>query len=141
MGNYRLNRVLSVFLTLTLSAMTNPVSSQNIPAYDNLTTTAGVVEMHFIGHASLMFKLNNFVIYFDPVRSVGNYDNMPKADLILVTHEHGDHLDTKLIEDLKKDGTVFFGNEGSSAKVPWGKAVKSGDIKNVNNIGMSMVGG
>ena len=139
MGNYKLNRVLSVILTLTLSAMTNPASSQNIPAYDNLNTTAGVVEMHFIGHASLMFKLNNFVIYVDPVRSMGNYDNLPKADLILVTHEHGDHLDAKLIEDLKKDGTVLFGNEGSAAKVPWAKAVKAGDIKNVNNIGIEVV--
>jgi L-ascorbate metabolism protein UlaG (beta-lactamase superfamily) len=139
MGNCYLTRVLSVFLTLTLSAMTNPVSSQNIPGYDNLTTSAGVVEMHFIGHGSLMFKLNSFVIYVDPVRSVGSYDNLPKADLILVTHEHGDHLDTKLIEDLKKDGTVLFGNEGSAAKVPWGKAVKAGDKKDVSMFGIEVV--
>jgi L-ascorbate metabolism protein UlaG (beta-lactamase superfamily) len=139
MGNYKLNRVLSVFLTLTLSTMTNPLSSQDIPAYDNLTTTAGVVEMHFLGHASLMFKLNNFVIYVDPVSSYGNYDILPKADLILVTHEHGDHLDPKLIDRLKKDGTVLFGNEGSAAKVPWAKAVKPGDKKDVNSVSIEVV--
>ncbi len=139
MGNYYLTRVLSVSLTLTLIAMTNPVSSQNVPASDNLTTSSGVVEMHFLGHASLMFKLNNFTIYVDPVGSYGNFDILPKADLILVTHEHGDHLDPKSIEKLKKDGTVLFTNEGSVAKVPWANVVKAGDKKDVGMVGVEVV--
>ena len=51
-----------------------------------------------------MFKVNGFVIFVDPVKSSGNYEFLPKPDLILITHEHGDHLDTRLIEEVKKPG-------------------------------------
>jgi len=139
MTNCYLTSVLSVFLTITLNTMPIPVYSQSIPASDIINTSAGPVEMNFIGHGSLMFKVNNFVIYIDPVRSSGNYDNLPKADLILVTHEHGDHLDTKLVEDLKKEGTVMFGNGASAAKVPWAKGVKEGEKQQVNNISIEVV--
>jgi L-ascorbate metabolism protein UlaG (beta-lactamase superfamily) len=139
MANYYLTSVLSVFMTLTLNTMTTPVYSQNIPASDIINSTAGPIEMNFIGHGSLMFKVNNFVIYVDPVRSSGSYENMSKADLILVTHEHGDHLDPKLIEDLKKDGTLLFGNVASAAKVQWAKAVREGEKQQVKSIGIEAV--
>ena len=114
--------------------MTFPVYSQDLPAFDKFNTTAGIVEMHFIGHGSLMFKVNSFIIYIDPVRSSGNYDDLPKADLILVTHEHYDHLDIKLIDDLKKKGTIMLCNEPSALKVPWAKTMKAGERQEINNI-------
>ncbi len=134
MGNSYLIRVLRVSFTIIIISMNIPVYSQNFPASDKINTSAGIVEMYFIGHGSLMFKVNSFIIYFDPVRSSGNYDKFPKADLILVTHEHGDHLDPKLINDLKKQGTIMFSNEISVAKVPWAKAMKAGDKQEINNI-------
>ena len=59
-------------ITLFFTAMLIPGFSQDTPEYDKFVTSAGVVELHFIGHGSLMFKLNSFVIYIDPVRSSGN---------------------------------------------------------------------
>lgn len=139
MINCYLTRVLRVFLTINLVAMAFPGFSQDLPAIDKINTSAGIVEMHFIGHGSLMFKVNSFNIYIDPVRSSGNYDNLPKADLILVTHEHGDHLDAKLINDLQKQGTVLFCNENSVSKVSWAKAMKAGDMQEINNINIEAV--
>ena len=121
-------------LTFIFTAMVVIGYSQETSEFDKITTSAGVVEMYFIGHGSLMFKLNGFVIYIDPVRSSGNYDFLPKADLILVTHEHGDHLDPKLIGDLKKPGTLLFCNQNSTSKVSWGMAMKAGDRQEINNI-------
>jgi L-ascorbate metabolism protein UlaG (beta-lactamase superfamily) len=123
-----------IFLTLTFTAMIISGFSQESPEYDKIVTSAGVVEMHFIGHGSLMFKVNGFVIDIDPVRSSGNYDFLPKADLILVTHEHGDHLDPKLIDDIRKPGTLLFCNQNSLSKIPWGMAMKAGDRQEINNI-------
>ena len=60
--------------------MNVPVYSQSLPESDKISTSAGDVEMHFIGHGSLMFKLNSYVIHIDPVKSSGNYDKLPKAD-------------------------------------------------------------
>jgi len=108
--------------------------SQDTPGFDKLATSAGPLQMHFIGHGSLMFRLNDFVIYVDPVRSSGNYDFMPKADLILVTHQHGDHLDAKLISDLKKTGTLVFCNQKSSAMIPGAMVMNAGDRQEINNI-------
>ena len=123
MINCNLKNVYKFFLTITIIAMTIPSNSQNVPASDTINTSAGIVKMHFIGHGSLMFEINGFIIYFDPVRSSGSYDNLPKADLILVTHEHGDHLDIKLVDELKKPGTVMYCNELSASKVAWAKKI------------------
>ena len=134
MNNCNLGTLKKAFLTLIFTAAINQGFSQQPPDYDKISTSAGDVVMNFIGHGSLMFKVNGFVIYFDPVRSSGNYDFLPKADLILITHEHGDHLDPKLIDDLKKPGTLLFCNQASTAKVPWGMVMKAGDRQEINNI-------
>jgi len=124
---------------LTIMTMSVQSFSQGNPASDRLTSSAGIIEMYFIGHASLMFSLNNFVVYFDPVRSMGKFDNMPKADLVLVTHEHYDHLDASLIKDLSKPGTVVICNKASFSKLPSAQAMKNGDRKNVNGIEIEAV--
>ena len=139
MDNSYLTRVLRVFLTIIIIVMNIPAYSQELPAFDKINSSAGIVEIHFIGHGSLMFKVNSYIIYIDPVRSSGNYDNLPKADLILVTHEHGDHLDVKLIDDLKKQGTILLCNEISAAKVPWALEMKVGDKKEINIIAVEAV--
>jgi len=123
-----------IFLTLIFIAMVAKGYSQEVPEYDKIATSVGNAELHFVGHGSLWFKVNGFVIYIDPVRSSGNYDFFPKADLILVTHEHGDHLDAKLIEDLKKPGTLLFCNQASTSRVTWGMAMNAGDRQEINNI-------
>jgi L-ascorbate metabolism protein UlaG (beta-lactamase superfamily) len=123
-----------VLLTIIFTAMIIPAYSQASPEFDKIVTSAGTAEIHFIGHGSLMIKINGYVIYIDPVRSSGNYDFLPKADLILVTHEHGDHLDIKLITDLKKEGTLVFCNQNSASKVTWAMSMKAGDRQEINNI-------
>jgi L-ascorbate metabolism protein UlaG (beta-lactamase superfamily) len=134
MTNYKLIRTLRVFLTLIIFTMTSQAFSQEIPSFDKFITKTGVVEIHFIGHGSLMFKVNGFVIYVDPVRSSGDYKFMPRADIILVTHEHGDHLDPQLIDTLKKEGTLLFTNEISAKKIGWAMAMKAGDRQEINDI-------
>ncbi|HSW39485.1 MAG TPA: MBL fold metallo-hydrolase, partial [Acidobacteriota bacterium] len=72
---------------------------------DVLKTSAGDVKIISIGHGSLMFSFNGKVIHIDPALMVyPDYASLPKADLILVTHEHGDHLDVKAIDILRTDG-------------------------------------
>ena len=134
MVNCCLSRNISIFSTIIFIAMSKPVISQDIPAYDKVPTSAGIVELHFIGHGSLMFKVDGYVIHIDPVKSSGKYDFLPTADIILVTHEHYDHLDVDLINMLKKKGTLVFCNRNSSKKIPWAIVLASGDRQEINNI-------
>jgi L-ascorbate metabolism protein UlaG (beta-lactamase superfamily) len=129
----------NTLITLIFIAMTAPVLSQNLPEADKINTSAGDVEMFFIGHGSLMFRINTYVIHIDPVKSSGKYENLPKADLILVTHEHYDHLDTELINVLRKQGTVMFCSGSCISKVPWALEMKQGDIKLAGNITVEAV--
>jgi len=76
---------------------------------DVIQTSEGELEMFFIGHGTLMFKFNDLVIHIDPVMREADYASMPDADLILVTHEHGDHLDiTALNHIMKEDSRVVM---------------------------------
>ena len=129
----------NIVLTLIIIAMTAPVISQNLPGTDKFSTSAGDVEIFFIGHGSLMFKFKNYVIHIDPVRSSGKYDNLPQADMILVTHEHYDHLDTDLINTLRKKETVMFCSGSCISQEPWAQVMKPGDIKTAGQIEVEAV--
>jgi L-ascorbate metabolism protein UlaG (beta-lactamase superfamily) len=132
--NMAKNIIRSILTVLIIPVMTFNVLSQDVPAYDKISTSAGDVEMHFIGHGSLMFKVNGVVVHIDPVSSSGDYRFLPKADIILVTHEHGDHLDVKLIEELKKPETLLFANEKSTEKVSWAMVMQDGSRQEIDNI-------
>jgi len=134
MNNNSFKIIRKVSMALIFSAMINPIFSQDDPEFDKFPTTAGTLETHFIGHGSLMFKLNGYVIHIDPVTSSGHYEFLPKADMILVTHEHGDHLDPALIATMKKPETILLCNPASAEKVTWGMAMKPGDRQEFNNI-------
>jgi L-ascorbate metabolism protein UlaG (beta-lactamase superfamily) len=134
MNTCSLTNLKQILLIIIFTAMIKPCYSQETPEYDKISTTVGDVEMHFIGHGSLMFKVNGYVIHIDPVSTYGDYRFLPKADLILVTHEHYDHLDVKLIGEIKKSGTPVFCNQNSLAKIPWAMAMKAGDRQEINNI-------
>jgi L-ascorbate metabolism protein UlaG (beta-lactamase superfamily) len=113
--------------------------SQEKAAVDRINTSAGPAEIHLIGHGTLMISINGFIIHIDPVKSSGSYAGLPKADLILVTHEHGDHLDIPLISELKKENTVMLCNEKSASSVPWAKIVKPGDKEKVGSVTVETV--
>jgi L-ascorbate metabolism protein UlaG (beta-lactamase superfamily) len=131
--------IVRIIALLTIMTMTYPSFSQGNASPDKLTSSAGTIEMNFIGHASLMFNMNGFIIYMDPVSSMGNYNNMPKADLVLITHEHSDHLDVSLIKNLSKPETVVIGNEASLSRLTSAQAMKNGDRKNFNGIEVEAV--
>lgn len=96
-----------IFQALSLLAMVSFVfvCAKSDFAVDRLKTSSGDVEMVFIGHGSLMFEFNNQIVQVDPVAKYGDYSQFPKADIILITHSHYDHLDTLTIKNITKSTT------------------------------------
>lgn len=72
---------------------------------DTEKTNAGELKIVPINHASLMLEFGGKVIQVDPV---GDYSALPKADLILLTDIHGDHLAPNTVASLTKPDTVII---------------------------------
>jgi L-ascorbate metabolism protein UlaG (beta-lactamase superfamily) len=68
-------------------------------------TSEGDLEMFFVGHGTLMFRFNDMIIHIDPTMREADYADLPDADLVLVTHQHGDHLDLTAINHILKTNT------------------------------------
>lgn len=75
------------------------------PAVAKLSTGSDSIVIHSLGHASLMFEYNNLIIHIDPYSSQANYDLLPDADIVLITHQHGDHYDVNALNKIKNDST------------------------------------
>lgn len=104
---------------------------------DVIKTNSGDLTLTFIGHGTLMFEYNGMTIHIDPVSSEADYDKLPDADLILVTHEHGDHFDTEAIKKLLKDGTTVIMTQtcrNNVKDIDGGVVMKNGDVKKVKSI-------
>ncbi len=85
------------------------------------------VTITFIRHGSLMITYEGQHIQVDPVTMFAHYSTFPKGDYILVTHEHGDHLDAKAIDTLTQAGTRLILNPSSRAIIGRGEPVKNGE--------------
>ncbi len=94
---------------------------------DSFVTKRGQLDITFIKHGSLLFTYNGNTIYIDPVSDYADYSKLPKADVILITHEHSDHFDTTAIANIKKESTIVVANPTVHEKLGEGIAMKNGD--------------
>lgn len=102
---------------------------------DTFQTPGGkTVIITHIKHASVQIEFDGRMIYVDPVSKLKpetNFDGYPKADIILVTHEHPDHFDNFAILHLKKDGTFIYSNPAVYHLLQQGVAMRNGDSTRV----------
>ncbi|MHA1909705.1 MAG: MBL fold metallo-hydrolase, partial [Candidatus Thorarchaeota archaeon] len=67
------------------------------------------ITIKWLAHASFQIKFADKNIYIDPsTKHTGlNDKQFEPADLILVTHDHGDHCDPKLLKKIRKMGSAI----------------------------------
>lgn len=68
---------------------------------DHIQTGDGEIVIHPVNHASFVMIWKNLVIYNDPVGGAALYKSFPRADLILVSHDHGDHFDPSTLAGVR----------------------------------------
>lgn len=133
--------MLGVFFGAALIGMVFLTSAFADYEEDIFFTSQGDLKITCIGHGTLMFTFDGKIIHVDPVFRYADYTKMPKADLILVTHEHGDHLDEVAIQDLTKEGTAIICTKKCMEQVNIEGSIimKNGDTKTVQGIKIEAV--
>ncbi|MBE0411662.1 MAG: MBL fold metallo-hydrolase [Anaerolineales bacterium] len=94
---------------------------------DLIPTSEGDLTITFLGHGSLLFTYNNKTFYIDPYSKVADYAKLPKADVILLTHEHRDHLDRQAIEAVKTDDTMVVMSPSCANQISGEYVLRNGD--------------
>jgi L-ascorbate metabolism protein UlaG (beta-lactamase superfamily) len=85
--------------------LTNPPSFTG----DHLSTTnGGDIVIRPVNHASFVMSWNGKTIYNDPVGSATLYASFPKADLILVSHSHGDHFNNTTLDAVRGPNCIIL---------------------------------
>ena len=74
---------------------------------DHLVTDDGDVVIRPVNHASLVLRWKDKTIYNDAVGGATPYNGMPRADLILVSHSHGDHFSSSTIDSIRGGSAVI----------------------------------
>ena len=99
---------------------------------DSLTTPGGkTVGINHIKHASIHIEYSDLHIYIDPVGTTiepkTDVSLLPKANIILVTHEHADHYDPMALPQMWTPSTAFYANDVVISKSYRGVALHNGD--------------
>jgi L-ascorbate metabolism protein UlaG (beta-lactamase superfamily) len=105
---------------------------------DTFSTSLGELKITPVQHASVMLEVNGQVWYIDPA-SPTDYSALRKADVILITDIHGDHLDPKAIEQVKKASTVIVAPAAVAKTVTEAKVLNNGQSTTVGGIKIEAV--
>lgn len=121
-----MKKYLVVITCLFLLSAAESFSGEQYRQKDVLITSKGDLEIEVIGHCFYHFTFNRLNIYVDPIPNVGDVSRLPKADLILITHDHRDHLSNSTIEFLSKHDTRVIASKSCIKKMDFGEFLENG---------------
>ena len=106
---------------------------------DTIKTSKGDLVIRFLGHSSFIIFWDGKIIHVDPVSVEADYAKLPKADMILITHEHDDHLDLKAVSFIKTAATKIVGSPEVGKQIQGAIVLKNGDTKTVDGLTIEAV--
>jgi L-ascorbate metabolism protein UlaG (beta-lactamase superfamily) len=129
--------ILSVCVLL-MTLVTVAVAQEKFET-DTIKTSAGDLKITFVGHGTLMFSFQGKIIHVDPFGEMADYTKLPKADIILLTHEHRDHLDPKVLGILRAEKTVIVLTQTCAKQIDGGIVMNNGDLKTIEGLKIEAV--
>lgn len=115
-------RILAFAVALAAAAF-----AQSARPSDTFKTAAGDLTITPITHATFLIQAGGKNVYIDPAQ--GNFDGLPKADLILITDIHGDHMSQPNTDKVRKDGTLVFGPKAVADKIHVDTVIANGETR------------
>jgi L-ascorbate metabolism protein UlaG (beta-lactamase superfamily) len=122
-----------------LIALANSSSALEAFETDVVKTSAGDLAITFIGHGTLIFSFRGKTIHVDPWSRLADYAKLPKADIVLLTHDHSDHLDPAALRLVSGEKTVLILTQECRNRRLEGTVMKNGDTTTVSGIGIEAV--
>jgi len=106
---------------------------------DVISTSAGDLAISFLGHGSLLLFFQGKNIYFDVFGEMADYSKLPKADVVFLTHEHFDHMDSKALASIQTESTLLVYTEACAQQVKGGIVMRNGDVQTLAGIPVEAV--
>jgi len=97
------------------------------------------LEITFLGHGSLILTYGGKTIHVDPYGDVADYSSLPQADLVLITHDHFDHLDPKALKAILKPGTIVVASKSCAGKLSGAIILANGESRTVLDLPIEAV--
>ncbi len=97
---------------------------------DTFATDSGEIKVFPIDHATFVMTTPVGTIYTDPIGDPAMYSDFAPADLILVTHEHGDHYSAETLAALMQENTILIVNPAVAAMLPEALAARATVLAN-----------
>ncbi len=119
--------ILPVLASLGLLFAASPLAQAAVQT-QMFPTSAGEVKITPLNHASTLIQAAGKVIYLDPAKPV-KFEGLPKADLILITDIHGDHMDPDAIKAISKPDTEIISSPAVAQTVTTAKPIANGETK------------
>src|SRR5207244_2988630 len=91
------NIITSLAAVLVLIGVQGVVAGEQQFIGDHIPTTAGDLIIHPVEHATFLMSWAGKTIYVDPVGGKKPFDQFDRADLVLITDIHGDHLNPETV--------------------------------------------
>src|SRR5258708_1595599 len=111
-----------IFLFAMMPAAHAAAQAQEFP------TSAGPVKITPLYHASTLIEAGGKTVYIDPAKPA-KLDGLPKADLILISHIHGDHMDPDSVKQISKADTEILAPSSVAQTVTTAKLISNGETK------------
>lgn len=118
-------KIIPVFILIVFAL---PLLAHGAAQTQVFDTSAGPVKITPIYHASTLIEAGGKTIYLDPAKPE-KFAGLPKADLILITHIHGDHMDPDSIKKISKPETEILAPPTVVATVTTAEPISNGETK------------
>jgi L-ascorbate metabolism protein UlaG (beta-lactamase superfamily) len=130
--------LLCVLLCLLVFGGTQMSAKGSLQA-DTIVTSSGSLIITFIGHGTLMMQHAGKTIHIDPWGKLADYATLPRADLVLITHHHGDHLDKATLSTVCTDKTVILQTRICAKELGKGIAMANGERRTEQGIAVEAI--
>lgn len=90
---------------MAIQLVNNP--PQNTPDDNHEDSIPSTLNVTLLTNAGVMIETNETRIYIDPILLNDSFTDYP-ADIVCVTHPHGDHYDVDSLDIIKTEDTVFI---------------------------------